>query len=94
MGVLSTAPLCSVTCRLQASVLAKGALVAWAEVRRTEPGLCSSSAKVEEEGQKQHEGSKEQDQGPAAEEEVHWESLPLEGDTLGLASFCNCAGQS
>lgn len=47
------------TCRLQASVLAKGALVAWAEVRRTEPGLCSSSAKVEEEGQKQHSGSNE-----------------------------------
>lgn len=49
---------------------------------------------MEEEGQKLNEGSKEQDQGPAAEEEVHWESLPLEGDTLGLASFCNCAGES
>lgn len=58
-GLLSAAPLCSMTCRLQASVLAKGALVAWAEVRRTEPGLCSSSAKVEEEGQKQNAGSKE-----------------------------------
>lgn len=42
-GLLSAGSLCSMTRRLQASVLAKGAVVAWAEVRRTEQG-CAAAA--------------------------------------------------
>lgn len=94
-GLLGAAPLYSLTCRLQASVLAKGALVAWAEVRRTEQGCVAAALRwrrkdrssVKEARSRTRAQLRRKCTGKVCTGRGHWQ-IP------GPASFCSCAGES